>query len=432
MRPYIAHVPRGRSILLIAQLTPPSPLSGARRPANLVKYLARRGNRVTVLTSLAAGRGEISGAWRLVRTRDVLSSRLNWRRAHFHSIQGRQQSAARRSSALESIVVPDLAIIGWLPFALPRALALARESRFDCVITTSPPPAAHLIGLALRRAGLPWIADLRDGWTFDPPRPSWPTRLQDAADCALERAALARADRIVAVTAPIADDLSKRLGIEVATITNGFDPEEAEPDVTRVEGLLTPGRHSLVHTGRAGVSGRSPRLLIEGLLELKRLWPRAAERLEVVFAGPTTLEERELLADERLGGMVRAVGALERSLALALQRAADSLLVLAAGASARSVATNKLFEYLAARRPVLVLGANSAAARIVREAGGGIVADAHDPQAIAAALRMLVEGNVEPANIDLARFAWPLLAERFEAEIEALPALNPRTRVRRS
>jgi glycosyltransferase involved in cell wall biosynthesis len=431
MRPYIAHVPRGRSILLIAQLTPPSPLSGARRPANLVKYLARRGNRVTVLTSLAAGRGEISGAWRLVRTRDVLSSRLNWRRGHFHSIQGRQQSAARRSSPLESIVVPDLAIIGWLPFALPRALDLAREGQFDCVITTSPPPAAHLIGLALRRAGLPWIADLRDGWTFDPPRPCWPTRLQDAADRALERAALARADRIVAVTAPIADDLSKRLGKEVATITNGFDPEEAETDVTRVEGLLTPGRHSLVHTGRAGVSGRSPRLLIEGLLELRRLWPRAAERLEVVFAGPTTLEERELLADERLGDMVRAVGALERSLALALQRAADSLLVLAAGASARSVATNKLFEYLAARRPVLVLGENSAAARIVREAGGGIVADAHDPEAIAAALHMLVEGNIEPANVDLARFAWPMLAERFESEIEALLADNPRTRVRR-
>jgi hypothetical protein len=47
----------GRSILLVAQLTPPSPLSGARRPAALTKYLARRGHRVTVLTSLASGLG---------------------------------------------------------------------------------------------------------------------------------------------------------------------------------------------------------------------------------------------------------------------------------------------------------------------------------------------------------------------------------------
>jgi glycosyltransferase involved in cell wall biosynthesis len=387
---------------------------------------------VTVLTSLAAGRGEITGARRLVRTRDVLSSRLNWRRKHFQSIQGRQQAPASPSSALESIVVPDLALIGWLPFALPRALSLARESQFDCVITTSPPPAAHLIGLALRREGLPWIADLRDGWTFDPPRARWPTGLQDAADHALERAALARADRIVAVTAPIADDLTKRLGLEVAIITNGFDPEEAGADVNLVDGLLTPGRHSLVHTGRAGVSGRSPRLLVEGLVELRRLWPRAAERLEVVFAGPTTAEERELLADERLAGMARSVGALERPLALALQRAADSLLVLAAGASGRSVATNKLFEYLAARRPVLVLGEHSVAARIVGEAGGGIVADGHDPKAIAAALRTLVEDDLEPASVDLAHFAWPVLAERFEREIETLLTdVSRSTKVRR-
>jgi glycosyltransferase involved in cell wall biosynthesis len=430
MRPYIAHMSRARSILLVAQLTPPSPLSGARRPANLVKYLTRRGHRVTVLTSLASGRGEIAGAWRVVRTRDVLASRLNWRSGHLKSIQGREQAPAKRPSALESIVVPDLALIGWLPFALPRALSLARERQFDCVVSTSPPPAAHLIGLGLRCAGLPWIADLRDGWTFDPPRPRWPTALQEAADRALERAVLARADRIVAVTAPIADDLARRLGLEVAMITNGFDPEEAEADVTLVDGLLTPGRHSLVHTGRAGVSGRSPRPLIEGLAELRRLWPRAAERLEVVFAGATTLEERGLLADERLGGMVRSVGALDRPLALALQRAADSLLVLAAGVSARSVATNKLFEYLAARRPVLVLGDNSVAARIVGEAGGGIVAPADDPKAIAAALRMLVEGHIEPANVDLARFAWPVLAERFEREIDAVLADAPPTRVR--
>jgi glycosyltransferase involved in cell wall biosynthesis len=427
MRPYIAHVSRARSILLVAQLTPPSPLSGARRPANLVKYLTRRGHRVTVLTSLASGRGEVAGAWRVVRTRDVLASRLNWRSGHFKSIQGREQAPAKRPSALESIVVPDLALIGWLPFALPRALSLARQRQFDCVVSTSPPPAAHLIGLGLRCAGLPWIADLRDGWTFDPPRPPWPSRLQEAADRALERTTLARADRLVAVTVPIAEDLAERLGREVATITNGFDPEEAGNNTGIAVGLLTPDRHSLVHTGRAGVSGRSPRVLVEGLVELRRLWPEAAERLEVVFAGPTTAEERELLADERLAGMVRSVGAFERPRALALQRAADSLLVLTAGSSRQSVATNKLFEYLAARRPVLVLGKDSVAARIVDEVGGGIVADANDPKAIAAALRALVEENIKPASADLARFAWPVLAERFEREIETVLADVPST-----
>lgn len=404
--------------MLVAQLTPPSPLSGARRPASLVRYLERRGHRVTVLTSLASGSGEVAGAARLVRTRDVLSSRLNWRRGHFDAIQGRQQVAASASSPLESLVLPDLGLVGWLPFALPRALALARRQHFDCVITTSPPQSAHLVGLALRRTGIPWVADLRDGWTFDPPRGPWPTSLQYAADRALEEAVLGRADRIVAVTAPIADDLAERLGREVAVITNGFDPEETESGAAPVNGLLTAGRHSLVHTGRAGVAGRSPRSLVEGLVELRRGWPEAAERLEVVFAGPTTAEERALLADERLGGMARSVGTLERPLALALQRAADSLLVVAEGASLRSVATNKLFEYLAAGRPVLVLGEGSEAARIVHEARAGIVAPGSDPVAVAAALRRLVAGEIQPSGAGLDGFAWPLLAERFEEEIE--------------
>jgi glycosyltransferase involved in cell wall biosynthesis len=410
-------VPQGRPVLVVAQLTPPSVLSGARRPANLAKYLGRRGHHVTVLTSLASGRGEVPGAARVVRTRDLLASRLNWRRSHFESIQGRTQAAASASSRLESLVVPDLALFGWLPFALPRALSIARERRIDCVVTSSPPQSAHLVGLALRRAGVPWVADLRDGWSFDPPHPPWRTRAQDAADRALEQAVLRRADRLVAVTEPIAHDLSRRLDREVAVITNGFDPDEAAGDGDARE-MLSSDRHSLVHTGRAGVSGRTPRPLIEGLFELRRTSPESAERLEVVFAGPTTAEERALLADERVAGMVRSVGTLERGRAIALQRAADSLLVIAEGASGRSVATNKLYEYLAARRPVLVLGERSEAARIVSEAGAGIVAPAGDPQAVAAALRRLVN-DAGVGSADIGAFAWPRLAGSFEREIEA-------------
>jgi glycosyltransferase involved in cell wall biosynthesis len=405
-------------VLLVAQLAPPSALSGARRPAALAKYLSRRGHRVTVLTSLASGRGEVPGAAHLVRTRDVLASRLNWRRGHFEAIQGHAHAAASASSPLERIVVPDLGLAGWLPFALPRALGLARGHRFDCVITTSPPQSAHLIGLALKAAGVPWIADLRDGWTFDPPRPPWPTAIQDTVDRTLERALLARADGLVAVTAPIADDLAERLGGPVSLITNGFDPEETAVNGGPPGGLLTSERHSLVHTGRASVSGRSPRPLIDGLVELRRRWPEATERLEVVFAGPATAEEQALLADERLGGMARSVGSLERPQALALQRAADSLLVLATGASTRSVATNKLFEYLAARRPVLVLGDGSEAARIVRAARAGIAAPDDDPVAIADALRRLAGGEVAVGDGDLSPYAWPQLAERYEHAIE--------------
>src|SRR5947209_6890069 len=156
----------GRSILLVAQLAPPSELSAARRVAGLAKYLDRLGHRVTVLTSLASGRGPVPGA-RAIRTRDAMVSALNWRRESFAALAGGSGDGGYegRPSRLASLFVPDLAVAGWLPFALPRARDLAAGA--DAVITTSPPHSGHLVGLALRGRGLPWVADFRDGWTFE-------------------------------------------------------------------------------------------------------------------------------------------------------------------------------------------------------------------------------------------------------------------------
>src|SRR5436190_1355490 len=137
----------GRSILLVAQLAPPSELSAARRVAGLAKYLDRLGHRVTVLTSLAGGRGPVPGA-RVVRTRDAMVSTLNWRRESFAALAGGSDDRGyeARPSRLASLFVPDLAVAGWLPFVLQRMRALAVD--VDAVVTTSPPHSGHLVGLA--------------------------------------------------------------------------------------------------------------------------------------------------------------------------------------------------------------------------------------------------------------------------------------------
>jgi glycosyltransferase involved in cell wall biosynthesis len=197
-------------------------------------------------------------------------------------------------------------------------------------------------------------------------------------------------------------------------ITNAFDPEEVV-DETAADGLLRPGRHTLVHTGRMAVSGRSPAPLLEAVT---RLPAEVSARLDVVLAGPLTEDERELIAAEG-DDVVRWVGSLDRAQTLALQRRADSLLVLAQGASGPSVATGKLFEYLGAGRPILVLGEGTAAAEIVRSANAGLVASATDPDEIAAALERLVTNPPpppEPAAVE--SYAFPAVAERLAALIE--------------
>jgi glycosyltransferase involved in cell wall biosynthesis len=410
-----------RSILLAAHLAPPSTMSAARRIGGLASHLAARGHRVSVLTSRISGSGPVPGTARTVRTRDLMASRLNWRAGSFEALAGETQGDYdARPSALAAVVVPDLLLAGWVPFALPHALGLARSERFDCVITSSPPASGHLIGRALRARGIPWIADFRDGWTFERSAADFPTAPQRWLDRRLERWTVDGADRVTGVTPPITEDLTRRLGAAATTITNGFDPALAPapaPDHARPD----PGRHTIVYTGSLAYGGRAPVPLLAALRRLRDTAPDVADRIELLVAGPMSSAERAAFEEPGLDGMVRAVGSLPHAQALALQRDADSLLVVAGERA--SVATGKLYEYLAARRPILVLGARSAAAAMVADAHAGIAVSADDPDAIARALERLAlprpGEELAGASADaIARFSYRSLAAEMEQEVE--------------
>ncbi len=411
-----------RTILLVAQLVPPSPLSAARRTAGFAKYLGRRGHRVIVLTSKVSGTGPVEGAARVVRTRDLMASRFNWRRGSFEALEGRSGAAAAAPpSKLEGVVVPDLALATWVPFAIPAALRIADEERPDVVWTTGPPPSTNLVGLALkRRRGLPWIADIRDGWRFERNHADFPLGVQRALDARLDAWLTSSADRVTAVTEPISRDARERLGARHATtVSNGFDLEElAELAGPPPPGLKDPERHSLLYTGRLGYAKRSPAALLDGLRALKRGDPETARRIEVLFAGPLTEDELAQVQAPDVASMTRALGSLDRIATMRLQRAVDTLLLITTGNPSET--GQKLFEYLAADRPVFVVGDRTEAARIVTEARAGSAAPMEDPEAIARALSDLVHGRAEvSANGIAQRFHYDALAAELEAEIDA-------------
>jgi glycosyltransferase involved in cell wall biosynthesis len=92
------------------------------------------------------------------------------------------------------------------------------------------------------------------------------------------------------------------------------------------------------------------------------------------------------------------------------------------------VATGKLFEYLAADAPILVLGEDTEAARIVRETGAGPVTSATDPALIAAALAELVAHPIRMGDASaVAAYAYPEVARRYRELIEALQAARTST-----
>ena len=405
-----------RSILLVAYFYPPCRDTGALRPAAMAKWLRRLGHRVTVLTTSAYGSLPDDAELEVVRTADA----QRWR-ARLHGKDRidalfDSDTYAGRPHVLSRVVVPEPLAIAWVPFSRSRALALHRRDRFDCVITSSPPESAHAIGGALQKRGVPWVADVRDAWTFEPLRPAFPTAAQRRLDERLERRWLGSADRVVCVSRPAADDLRARGIADPLLIPNGWDPDIA-PDAAPATGLLDADRSSVVYTGRFGSYGRDPRPLVEGLRRLAREDPGVASRLELVVAGPLTAEEAALMRADVSPARIVAAGSLERGRALALQREADALLLVAQ--PTRSQLLNiKLFEYLAAGRPILALAEGTDAGRVIAELGGEVVR-ADDPAAIAAALRRAAAGELEPLSADaVAAYAYPAPAERMAEAVE--------------
>ena len=401
------------NLLLVAYFFPPCRDIGAARPAAMAKHLELLGHRVTVITTSAYGSLPNDEARRVHRTPDLQLARARLRGERTIGSLYDSDSYTGRPHPLSRVLVPEPLVAAWMPFARTAALRIAASERFDCVVTTSPPESAHLVGRALQeRRGLRWVAELRDAWGFESLRPQFPLGAQRRLDRWLERRALAAADAVVCVSQAAADDLRRRGIANPAVVENGWEPEHVEGAAAQSSGVgLDPERVALVYTGRFG-RGRDPAALVEAIAALASEQPDAAARLELVVAGPLTPADHELLGRDVSPARIVLAGILPRDRALALQREADALLLIAH--PERSQLLNyKLFEYLAAARPILALAAGTEAGRVAGELGCEVV-PAGDVSAIARGLRRLSsEGLPAPDSEAAAGFAYPAPAERL-------------------
>ena len=401
-------------ILAVSYYHAPAPGIGGSRWAAMARHLSALGHEVTLVASDAWGVLPDDDAQRVVRTRDLRSwppLRRLLRRGELPKAGGAGVELPP-GALLTKVVVPDALALTWLPAAAWTVRRLLEREPYDCLVTSAPPESAHLIGLLLGRRRPAWIADFRDGWSFERLRDRFPTAPQRALDGALERRIVRAAEVTVAATRPIAEDFERRLGIESSWVPNGWDGALAAP--SREEALARP-EVRLVHTGTlTGGSGRDPLPFLEALARVAAEPGGRAFRL--VHAGRLTPEEDALLA--RAGETVERHGLVDREAALALQRSADALVLLTS--RNRSEATGKLFEYLASGRPILALAEGNEAARIVAETNTGRTVPPDDVDAIAAALRAVAAGELQRdyAPRGLERYTYPAPAEAMAALVE--------------
>lgn len=398
----------------------------------MVKYLRRLGHEVTVIT--AAPPGHQPGASDGVERTASLNASPALRRL---LLRPDRSSRAPAASALENRVapaalwrglVPDPWVLTWNPYASQAVRRELARHRPECVITSSPAESTHLLAARLGDRRPAWVADFRDGWGFEPLREPFPFRAQRALDRRLERRTMAAADVLVGATRPIAADFRSRFGRDGVHIPNGFDREAEIAPSPPAE--FDAGKFTLVHTGPLlGPRGRDPRPLLAALRSVAEQQPELGERVELLVVGRSEYDERRLVEGAGVAGVVRHLGHLPRREALALQRAADSLVLLTSPATCE--ATGKLYEYLAADRPIIALAAGNEAARIVTETATGVVVAPDDQAAIAAALRTALSGDLRkrfsPRGLEAYRYPAPAeqMAGAIERAIAARTARQP-------
>jgi glycosyltransferase involved in cell wall biosynthesis len=348
-----------RRLLLVAFAYPPSTDSGAVRAAGLTKYLPQFGWETVVLTPRLSG-GERRQAG-VIETdyRDVLS--LLKARLGLDPERGLHQQLKLPQSSTPGARPPHTKVIdgfkslitypeakGWIPFATRAVLEFVKREPLDAILTTSPPISAHLIGARLKKTlQIAWVADSRDLW-IGPDTEG--LRIRERR---LEKRTFGAADALVTVSEPWADFLRHRHpGRQVFSITNGFDPDEVccvPPQLTRC--------FSITYTGILYQGKRDPTLLFEALRELigEKVIPESEVRVR--FFGCTEPWLAALAQRYGLNNVVEMHGPVPRKQILEKQRESQVLLLLGMNvASDSGCYPAKVFEYLAAQRPILALG----------------------------------------------------------------------------
>lgn len=351
-----------KRVLLITFVFPPSPYIGAVRPGGLAKYLPRFGwEPVVLVPRLSAGNRPQA---RVIETdyRDVVASFKT--KLGFDPSRGLQQQLELKGSSKPGVVLPHGKLItwvrtivsypdetkGWIPFAMKAVQELAKTEKFDAIFSTSPPISTHLIAARAKTIlRCPWAADFRDLWIDD----GTPTGGLDLLHRVLEKRTLRSADALITVSDPWADYLRRRYPSKlVVRAINGFDPDEYPAGPTELDSSF-----SITYTGDLYQGKRNPSLLFEVLAEMIADGAVRKDVLQLNFYGSSDQWLLSVANRFGLGDVLRIHGIVPRGESLRRQRESQILLLLGRNVpSDTGCYPGKLFEYLAARRPILALG----------------------------------------------------------------------------
>jgi glycosyltransferase involved in cell wall biosynthesis len=336
---------------------------GGMRPFGLAKYLSSFGWNPIILTPMLPGDpdpklciiqtpyNDVVGQWKKrfgMNPKKSLNAQLHISR------KKDRPSIVERLAALSNEIIsyPD-ENIGWYDYAVVAGEKILQKEQIDVILSSSRPQTCHLIAKTLtEKYHLPWVADFRDLWTQN--HYSHYSQLRKYFEKKLEIETLKNASSITTVSQPLEDKLAAlHKDKKIFLIKNGFDPEfvNQETDVDQF--------FKIVYTGFLYEGKRDPAQFFAVIDDLCDKEFIKRNDIKIDFFGHDSREDwlHEEIVKYHLQDLVTLHGEVSHKTAVAEQRKAQMLLLLTwNNPEEEGVYTGKLFEYLAAHRPILSLG----------------------------------------------------------------------------
>lgn len=408
-----------KKVLIVTYYWPPSGGAGVQRFLKFTKYLPEFGVTPYVLTCSTPTypildrslHDEVSSDINIFKARSLEPFSL-----YGHLTGTTPEKSANPTIALGSrdlsfpqrisrwiranLFIPD-ARAGWVPFARKKALQIVRTHHIDTIITTGPPHSTHFIGSNIKRkTGITWIADFRDPWTdihYNQVLPR--TALTRAIDRRLETRILQQADCIT-VTAPgTASNLSSHVARKYHVLTNGYDPDDFSADLTNMFSPDTPEQPAdpsvltVRHIGSITETS-VPVNLFKALSGMRNM----PVRLE--FTGSTHPAVEQFVHEYKLNNLVATYPYVPHKKAVQFMKGADvNVVVVHRSTDSRILIPGKLYDYLNAGKPIMVIGPTDGdAAEIVNQCKIGKAFGYDDVDGPADWLRTLLEHKLNTGS----------------------------------
>ncbi len=301
--------------------------------------------------------------------------------------------------------IPPKIGMTYAPFALGRAFE--REARamlaegwdFDLIDAHYLYPDGVAAARLARRLGKPFVMTARGSDVTE--LATYPRQRRMILD------AVIRADAVIAVAAALKDDLV-RLGApaeKIRVLRNGVDLDLFRP-IDRAASRAALNVDGVV---LASVGGLIPRKGHD--IAVKALAEMPAATLLIAGRGPEEAALKSLAAQTGVAQRVRFLGQLPHDALVDVYNAADALVL----ASTREGWPNVLLEAMACGTPAVAADAGGAR-EVIREAAAGRVLKERTPEALAAALRDVLNASDRAATRAYAeRHSWDETSDGLDA-----------------